>query len=346
VTASPETSPILAVPGTRYDARRQWLLPQGVVARDLARHPLFPRPKKNASGRSYAVSFDELAGNTLLGMHVSRLQPGAHNRGHRHVDEALILIVAGEGWSELRQSDDAEMQRIEWQAGDLLAIPANAWHQHFNASAEHESRQLAFKDTRFLRNVFGSRRFVYDNDFRFEERYADEADYWTSRTVEDGVVITNAIHGLADEPLDPASWLGDGVRAARYRLGGHRNLEAAVTEIAPGGSITSHRHRLSEEATFVLAGSGVTELRPSGGPPVTFTWGPGDLFCPPLGVEHGHRSTGEGPARLLTVRNAALEHALKAIDDGLDVAVPDRMPSIVEPDYSGIEPGALELPET
>lgn len=332
------------IPGTRYDSRRQWLLPQGVVARDLRSHPLFPRPKKNASGKSYAVSFDELAKNTLLGMHVSRLQPGAHNRGHRHVDEALILIVAGTGWSELRQSDDAPMQRIEWKAGDLLAIPANAWHQHFNASDTEPTRQLAFKDTRFLRNVFGSRAFVYDNPFRFDDRYADEPDFWTRRLEVDGVVLTNAIRGLMNEPLATAE-CGEAVSSATYRLGGHRNLEARIIEIGPGGSVRPHRHSYAEEATFVLEGTGRTTLETTDGL-VAFDWSAGDLFSPPLGVSHGHISTGDHPARLLTVTNVALQNALKSVPDGMDSSVPSRMPSIVEPDYSNVDLVALEPPES
>lgn len=332
------------IPGTRYDARRQWLLPQGVVARNLAEHPLFPRPKKNASGKSYAVAFDELADNSLLGMHISRLQPGAHNRGHRHLDEALILIVAGRGWSELRQSDDAEMQVVNWKAGDLLAIPANAWHQHFNASDEEPTRQLAFKDTRFLRNVFGSRSFVYDNGFRFTDRYDDEPDYWTRRSVEDGVVHTNAISGLVDEPLDHTDGCGTGVSMVRYRLGGHRNLEARIVEMAPGGGIDQHRHRYSEEAAYVLSGSGETELS-SDGQTTTFAWTRGDLFCTPLGVEHRHRNVGKEPTRLLMVRNAAIEHALRTVADDLDVSVPNRFPTLVEPDYSGIDPAELQPPD-
>ena len=27
-------------------------------------------------------------------------------------------------------------QRVEWQAGDIVTIPSNAWHKHYNASAD------------------------------------------------------------------------------------------------------------------------------------------------------------------------------------------------------------------
>lgn len=320
-------------PGTRYDARRQWLLPQGVVARDLPRHPLFPRPKKNASGRSYAVSFDELAGNTMLGMHMSRLQPGANNRGHRHLDEALIYIVSGRGWSELRQGEDAPLQRIDWEAGDLLAIPANAWHQHFNADQDSPSRNLAFKNTQFLRKSFQSRALVYDSSFRFHDRYDDEPDYWKRREiVDDGVVETNVIRDLAAQSLAEAEGLGRSLTAQHYRMGGHEMLEVTLLELGHRGHVARHRH-VVEEGVYVLSGRGRTIISSDDGREVTFRWRPGDLFSPPLGCWHQHISEAREPTRLLIVRNRAVERAIGAPHGVLRTVVPDRFPTLVEPDY-------------
>lgn len=325
---------VLSTPpeGTRYDERRQWLLPQGVVARQLTRHPLFPRPKKNASGKSFAVSFDELAGNTALGCHMSRLQPGAHNRGHRHLDEAMIFIVAGRGWSELRQSDDVEVQRVEWTAGDLVAIPANAWHQHFNADLEHPARQLAFKNTQLLRGLFGSREFVYDNDFRFSDRYADEPDYWQRRRLDDdGAVMVNALRQAVSEPLHDDPSAGPSVMSQRYRMGGHRLLEVTVYEVPPGGQLLRARPP-SEELIVVLSGRGVTVLQGDGGREATVSWSSGDLLAPPAGVVREHRPEGDQPVRLLVVRDRLLQRSGQRAE-GDDAAAPDRFPTVLEPDY-------------
>ena len=130
-------------PGMRYDERRQFLLPQGIVARNLAEHPLFPRPKRN----SRAAAFDELAGNTTLGIHLSQMAPGGTKPGHRHVDEAALYVIYGYGHSEMRQEDSAVMQRVDWKAGDIISIPSNAWHQHFNDSDTEVVRYLAVQDT-------------------------------------------------------------------------------------------------------------------------------------------------------------------------------------------------------
>lgn len=324
-----------AIPGARYDARRQWFLPQGLVARDLPRHPMFPRPKKNASGKSYAVSFDELGGNTLLGMHMSRILAGGHNRGHRHLDEALILIVSGTGYSELRQSEDAPMQRVEWRPGSVLAIPSNAWHQHFNTGDEIPARQLAFKDTQFLRRVFASRSFVYDNPFRFDDRYADEPDYWTSREDRSGITFTNRIVDPLAETLLPA---GEGISTRTYEMGGHRNLQPTIVELEPGARTLPDRSEIVESAWFVLAGSGHTVIRGDDGVEVRVEWSNGDLFCPPLGHWSQHVAGGSEPVRLLAVRNLAIQHALA---DGPDS--PARLSDLIEPDYSATDLSILDV---
>jgi hypothetical protein len=78
---------------------------------------------------------------------------------------------------------------------------------------------------------------------------------------------------------------------------------------------------------------------------MTFAWGTGDLFCTPLDVDHEHRNTTDTPTRLLQVRNAAVEHALRAIQGPLDVEVRSRFPTLVEPDYSMVDPADLQPPD-
>ena len=163
--------------GVYYDQARQFLMVEGVVARNIAEFPVAPRPKR----QSTAAAFDNLGGNTTLGIHLSVVPPGGEKTGHRHLDEATFYIVAGRGWTELRQGEDVPDQRVDWHAGDVVVIPSNAWHKHYNADPDRPARQLAFKNTRLLRKLFHSREFVYQNDFRFHDRYDDEADYWTSR---------------------------------------------------------------------------------------------------------------------------------------------------------------------
>ena len=317
--------------GMRYDEARQFLLVTGVVARQMATHPLAPRPKRD----SRAAAFDELAGNTTLGIHMSEIAAGGYKRGHRHVDEAIMYIISGKGYSEMRQSDEKEDQRIDWQAGDVISIPANAWHKHYNLDPDEPCRQLAFKNTRLLRRLFNSRDFVYANDFRFHDRYDDQPDYWDLREpLPDGRIRTNILKRCIGEPLPEDPSLGEGVRQQGYMLGGHLMLNIALAEIAPGGHYRAHR-RLAEEALYIISGSGRTHLWTEGGREETIRWSAGDLISPPFNVWRQHVTEGDEPARFLLVSNDFVERAL-GIDGGeLDTILPDRFPTVAEPGQNG-----------
>jgi quercetin dioxygenase-like cupin family protein len=319
--------------GAYWDEARQFLMVEGVIVRDIATIPVAPRPKRNAS----AASFDALGGNTTLGIHLSVMAPGSQKNGHRHLDEATFYIVAGRGWTELRQGEDVPDQHVEWEAGDVVVIPSNAWHKHYNADPDHEARQLAFKNTRFLRKVFHSRDFVYRNDFRFEDRYGDEADYWTRRDVANhGKTKTNLIKDVASEPLSPDPTAGDGVSIGRYSMGGHRMLDHQVFEIAVGGRVRPHLP-FAEEGIYVLRGSGRTILRDQDGRDATVRWTAGDLLAPPLHVTREHVQEGDEPARFLLVKNNFIERALGVKGNlSLDGAWPDRWPEVVEADRDAL----------
>jgi quercetin dioxygenase-like cupin family protein len=320
--------------GVYYNAERQFLIVEGVVARDIATFPLAARPKR----KSRAVAFDSLAGNTTLGIHISEVPPGGQKDGHRHLDEATFYILAGRGWSELRQSDDKPDQRVEWEAGDIVVIPANAWHKHYNADPDKPALQIAFKNTRLLRKLFHSRDFVYANDFRFHDRYDDEPDYWTSRTEGNyGKVKINTIKRVVDEAVDPDPDAGEGVSMKRYSMGGHRMISHALVEIAAGGHIREHRH-LAEEAFLVLRGRGRTLLRSDDGRTASVDWQAGDLVAPPFDVWRRHEAVGDEPVRMWRVKNDFIERALGIKGNvSMDGELPDRWPAVLEAERTDVE---------
>ena len=85
----------------------------------------------------------DLAGNRTIEAHISEISPGGHNKNHRHMNEAIIYILSGRGYSII-QEEGQEPMKIEWEEGDLLSPPLNAWHQHFNSDPEKPARYLAF----------------------------------------------------------------------------------------------------------------------------------------------------------------------------------------------------------
>jgi len=79
---------------------------------------------------------------------------GSRSGRHRHLAEECLYVVEGRGY-DLHQDCDVEItdtyhwkpqtevKRWEWEAGDVIYIPPNTIHQHFNASTEKPARLIS-----------------------------------------------------------------------------------------------------------------------------------------------------------------------------------------------------------
>ena len=110
------------------------------IARNLKEHPVHARKLRGNAG-----AYFEFKDMNVLNAHMSEIVPGGKSKKHRHSNEAIITIVAGKGYSILQKEGEPE-QRIDWSEGDLMAIPAYHWHQHFNADVDKPARYLAIKN--------------------------------------------------------------------------------------------------------------------------------------------------------------------------------------------------------
>jgi len=82
------------------------------------------------------------------------IPPGSRSGRHRHLAEECLYVVEGRGY-DLHQDCDVEItdtyhwkpqdevKRYEWEAGDVIYIPPNTIHQHFNAAADHPVRLIS-----------------------------------------------------------------------------------------------------------------------------------------------------------------------------------------------------------
>ncbi|HET9822232.1 MAG TPA: cupin domain-containing protein [Burkholderiaceae bacterium] len=82
------------------------------------------------------------------------IPPGSRSGRHRHLAEECLYVVEGCGY-DLHVDCDVEItdtyhwkpqdrvQRFEWQAGDVIYIPPNTIHQHFNASPDRPVRLIS-----------------------------------------------------------------------------------------------------------------------------------------------------------------------------------------------------------
>ena len=82
------------------------------------------------------------------------IPPGSRSGKHRHLAEECLYVVEGRGY-DLHQDCDVEItdtyhwtpqteiKRYDWEAGDVIYIPPNTIHQHFNASPDRPVRLIS-----------------------------------------------------------------------------------------------------------------------------------------------------------------------------------------------------------
>ncbi len=82
------------------------------------------------------------------------IPPGSRSGRHRHLAEECLYVVEGRGY-DLHQDCDVEItdtyhwkvqdevKRYEWEAGDVIYIPPNTVHQHFNADPGRPVRLIS-----------------------------------------------------------------------------------------------------------------------------------------------------------------------------------------------------------
>ena len=82
------------------------------------------------------------------------IPPGSRSGKHRHLAEECLYVLEGRGY-DLHQDCDVEItdtyhwtpqdeiKRFEWEAGDVIYIPPNTIHQHFNADPGRPVRLIS-----------------------------------------------------------------------------------------------------------------------------------------------------------------------------------------------------------
>jgi quercetin dioxygenase-like cupin family protein len=82
------------------------------------------------------------------------IPPGSRSGKHRHLAEECLYVVEGRGY-DLHQDCDVEItdtyhwivqdevKRYDWEAGDVIYIPPNTIHQHFNADPDRPVRLIS-----------------------------------------------------------------------------------------------------------------------------------------------------------------------------------------------------------
>lgn len=82
------------------------------------------------------------------------IPPGSCSGRHRHLAEECLYVVEGKGYDQHQDCDVeitdtyhwkpiSDVQRFDWEAGDLIYVPPNTIHQHFNADPKRPARIIS-----------------------------------------------------------------------------------------------------------------------------------------------------------------------------------------------------------
>ena len=82
------------------------------------------------------------------------IPPDSRSGKHRHLAEECLYVVEGQGYDMHQDCDveitdtyhwtpQQEVKRYEWEAGDVIYVPPNTIHQHFNASPDRPVRVIS-----------------------------------------------------------------------------------------------------------------------------------------------------------------------------------------------------------
>ena len=103
--------------------------------------------------------------------------PGSRSGKHRHMAEEFLYVLGGKGYDlhwdvlmELGQKFEwhinQQSSRWDWEEGDIIYIPPNTVHQHFNADASTPARLIS-----------GMNRMVKYMGFNDLEQYENAPEY-------------------------------------------------------------------------------------------------------------------------------------------------------------------------
>ncbi|MHB1908515.1 MAG: cupin domain-containing protein [Nitrososphaerales archaeon] len=87
-------------------------------------------------------------------LYMQVIPPGSKSGKHRHLAEECLYVLEGIGYDVHRDCDveitdtyhwtpQDEERRYEWRAGDVIYVPPNTIHQHFNSSKEKPVRIIS-----------------------------------------------------------------------------------------------------------------------------------------------------------------------------------------------------------
>ena len=110
-----------------------------------------------------------------IDLYLQEIPPGSCSGKHRHMSEECVYVIEGKGY-DMHWDVDVTMQdeyewiisdegaKYEWEAGDVVYIPVNTVHQHFNADPQKSARIICATNRVYNHLGFGYNDMVQMED--------------------------------------------------------------------------------------------------------------------------------------------------------------------------------------
>ena len=323
---------VASQPRYLIDSYLEWADVQGIPIHagfgvDLRRAEVQPWP---LLGGGAAAAFVHLDGRgDFVNALAIQLPPGCRTDPQRHLYEEVIYVLQGHGGTSI-EGPNGGRHDFEWGPGSVFALPLNCRHRHFNASGRQSARFTAVTNLPLVLNAFHNQAFVFDNPFRFSERFGSEAHFRGEGQfipVRPGRHMweTNFVPDLPGFELQNWERRGVGSSNIKFVLA-DGTMHAHMSQLAVGTYKKAHRHG-PDFHIFPVTGEGYSLFWYEADPELRrIDWEPGWVYAPPDMMFHQHFNTAPLPSRYLAVAFGSIRYPFSSdkralFGDGVDTSV-------------------------
>jgi len=143
---------------------------------DLKTLPLGSWRRKGAQG----AFINMLGAGRSCDAYVCEIPAQGKTQPEHYLFEELVYVIKGRGATSV-WNEEGRKQTFEWQEGSMFSPPLNTWRQHFNAQGDEPARFLALTDAPVMINRFRNLEFIFNNSFRFSDRFSGEEGYFSGK---------------------------------------------------------------------------------------------------------------------------------------------------------------------
>ena len=238
--------------------------------------------------------------------YVCEIPPGKSLNPIKHIYEETVFVLSGRGATTVWY-EESKKQTFEWQPHSYFALPPNANYQHHNASGSEPARYVAMTAAPRVIDTFKNLDFVFDNPFKFTDRFNDEAGYfamsdkpmqgrgtWNTNFVADVLAASN----MADNSVTKDG-RGAGAASTGFAMI-NSTVRSHSSSWAVGSYKKAHRHGPGIHV-LLLKGEGYSLMWKEDEEIHTVPWKRGTMFVPPEMWFHQHFNTGADPCLFLAI---------------------------------------------